>query len=149
MGTLGWTIYRPEGLVIVRGAGVFNLSFITSFRKTVRAEGPVGYCKLFDLSRADIQLSSDDLRAMVASIRFTSATTAGPIAIVVGRTPPPLLVEMAILLKHRIGDRRRLRIFTDEPDAREWLSFEGPTMGLSNELFRLPFETAVSDSLGC
>lgn len=149
MGTLGWTIHRPEGLAIVRGVGVFDLSFITSFREAMRAQGAVGYCKLFELSRADIQLSSDDLQAIVASTRFTGATTAGPIAIVVGRTPPPLLVDMAILLKHRIGDRRRLRLFTDERDAREWLSFEGPITGLSNELFRLPFKAAMSDSPVC
>ncbi len=32
----------------------------------------------------------------------------GPIAIYLGKTPPPLLVDMAILMKERIGHRRRL-----------------------------------------
>ncbi len=145
MGTLGWKIYRPAGLVIVRGVGVFDLSFATAFREAMRAEGTVGYCKLFDLSRADIQLSSDDMNAMAGSTRRTGPTTAGPIAVVVGRTPPPLLVDMAVLLKHRIGDRRRLRLFTDETDAREWLASEGPAPGLATEPFRLPFREPVND----
>jgi hypothetical protein len=146
MGTLGWKIYRPAGLVIVRGVGVYDLSFATSFRETMRAEGAVGYCKLLDLSRADIQLSSDDLNTMAASTRLAGPTTAGPIAIVVGRMPPPLLVDMAILLKHRIGDRRRLRLFIDETGAREWLASEGPAPGRYNEPFRLLSGAPENDS---
>lgn len=150
MGTLGWTICRPESLVTVRGVGVFDLPFVTSFRQAMRAEGTGGFCKLFDLTRADIQLSSHDLQTMVARSWSCSATTAGPIAIVVGRTPPPLLVDMAVLLKHRIGDCRRLRLFIDETDAREWLASEGPATDLPNGPFRLAFRAPVNDShLGC
>lgn len=146
MGTLGWTIYRAEGLVVVRSVGLLDQSFITSFEATMWAKGTFGFCKLFDLRRADIRLSSDDIRTMVARIRSFSATTAGPIAIVVGRTPPPLLVDMAVLLKHRIGDCRRLRVFTEETDAREWLSAEGPATGLFRKPFRFPFMAVVNDS---
>jgi hypothetical protein len=117
-----------------------------SFEETMWAKGTGGFCKLFDLHRADIQLSSDDLQAMVARARSYSATTEGPIAIVVGRTPPPLLVDMAVLLKHRIGDSRRLRLFTEETDAREWLSAEGPITGLFSKPFRFPFMAVVNDS---
>jgi len=124
MGTLGWKIYRPAGLVIVSGVGVYDLSFATSFRETMRAEGTVGYCKLFDLSRADIQLSSDDLQTMVAQTRLPDPVKSGPIAIILGHEPPPLLVDMAILMKTRLGNRRRLRLFTDEAEARRWLSTE-------------------------
>jgi hypothetical protein len=146
MGTLGWTIYLAEGLVTVRGMGLFDLSFISSFDATMRAKGTVGFCKLFNLHRANIQLSSDDLAIMVARVRSYGATTEGPIAIVVGRTPPPLLVDMAVLLKHRIGDSRRLRLFTEETDARAWLSSEGPITGLSSKPFRFPFMAVVNDS---
>jgi hypothetical protein len=146
MGTLGWTIYGAEGLVVVRGVGLFDLSFFMSFEETMWAKGTGGFCKLFDLHRADIQLSSDDLQAMVARARSYSATTEGPIAIVVGRTPPPLLVDMAVLLKHRIGDSRRLRLFTEETDAREWLSSEGAATGLFRKPFRFPFMAVVNDS---
>ena len=146
MGTLGWTIYRAEGLVVVRGVGLFDLSFIMSFEETMRAKGTVGFCKLFDLHRADIRLSRDDLQTIVARTRSCSATTAGPIAIVVGRTPPPLLVDMAVLLKRRIGDCCRLRLFTEETNAREWLSSEGAAIGLFRKPFRFPFMAVVNDS---
>lgn len=53
---------------------------------------------------------------------------------VLGHKPAPLLVDMAILLKDRIGSRRRLRIFTDETDAREWLFSEGVAVSLSSSL---------------
>lgn len=135
---LGWTIDRTAGLVTVRGMGVFDLPFAMSFQEMVRAGGMVRYCKLFDLRLADIRLSNDDLQAMVASTRLFSATTAGPIAVVVGRNPPPLLVDMAVLLKNRIGRRRRLHLFIDEAEARQWLASEEALARLSRELSRRP-----------
>jgi hypothetical protein len=35
-----------------------------------------------------------------------------------------LLLDMAILLKNRVGHRRRLRLFTSEVEARLWLASE-------------------------
>jgi hypothetical protein len=124
MGVLSWEISKSERLVVVRGVGVFNLAFMTSFREAMRAEGAAGYSKLFDLSRADIQLSSDDLQTMVARTRLPDSVKSGPIAILLGHEPPPLLVDMAILMKTRLGNRRRLRLFTGEVEARWWLSSE-------------------------
>lgn len=124
MGALIWDISKSEGLVVIRGVGVFNLYFMTSFREAMRAQGAAGYCKLFDLSRADIQLSSDDLQTMVARTRLADPVKSGPIAIMLGHEPPPLLVDMAVLLKSRLGNRRRLRLFTEEAEARRWLSSE-------------------------
>lgn len=124
MGALGWTIFQSEGLVVIRGVGVFNLPFMASFRAAMRTEGAAGYCKLFDLSRAEIHLSSDDLQTMVARTRLTDPLKSGPIAIMLGYEPPPLLIDMAILLKNRIGNRRRLRLFTSEAEARLWLASE-------------------------
>lgn len=63
---------------------MFNLAFMTSFREGMRAEGAAGYFKLFDLSRADIQLSSDDLQTMVAQTRLPDPVKSGPIAILLG-----------------------------------------------------------------
>lgn len=124
MGGLSWGISKSERLVVIRGVGVFNLAFMTSFREAMRAQGAAGYSKLFDLSRADIQLSNDDLQIMVARTRLPDPVKSGPVAIVLGSTPPPLLVDMAILMKTRLGNRRRLRLFTDEVQARRWLSSE-------------------------
>lgn len=127
MGALGWQISESEGLVVVQGVGVFDLEFITSFRNAMLAEGMFGYAKLFDLSRADIRLNNKDLAILVDSTNASSAMAAGPIAIILGTTPPPLLMDMAVLMQQRIGSRRRMRLFTDEAVARQWLSAE---MGL-------------------
>jgi hypothetical protein len=136
VGSLGWTIDRGEGLVTVSGVGIYDLAFARSLREAMSAEGAVGYPKLLDLSRADIRLSSDDLQTMVASSSRAGPTTAGPIAIYLGREPDPLLLDMALLLKSRIADRRRLRVFTDEWAARHWLSSEVRIAYLSRELSR-------------
>lgn len=144
MGTLGWTINRGEGLVTVRGVGVYDLAFVNSLRTAMWAEGALGYRKLLDLSRADIRLSSDDLQTMVAGTFLAGPTIAGPIAIYLGRAPDPLMVDMAVLLKSRIGNRRRLRVFTDEWEARQWLSSEARIAYLSRELSRLPPKVAMT-----
>lgn len=131
MGTLGWKIFRLEGLVVVRGKGVLDLAFITSFRAAMRAEGAVEYCKLFDVSRAHIQLC-EDREVMAASSRPVSGKIHGPIAIVLGQTPSHLQVDMAVLLKSRLGNRRRLRLFKDESVARAWLFSEEIIFTLSS-----------------
>lgn len=126
MGALRWTIYRPEQLVVISGVGVFDIYFATAFREAMRAEGAAGFCKLFDLSRVDINLSDQDMQSMVASTRLRGPIQSGPIAMYLGRTPPPLLLDMALILRDRIGARRRIRLFTDELAARQWLLSEGP-----------------------
>lgn len=138
MGTLGWTIDRPARLVIVRGVGVYDLSFAMALGAAMSAERTVDYCKLLDLSRADIRLSSEDLQVMVANSCLAGATTAGPIAVVLGAEPDPLLLDMAVLLKNRIGNHRRFRVFTDEWTARRWLSAEARIVYLSSQLSRRP-----------
>ncbi|WP_428679681.1 hypothetical protein [Reyranella sp.] len=147
MGALAWTIYRPEHMVVIRGFGVFDISFATAFRETMRAEGAAGFCKLFDLSRAHIHLSNLDIQTMVASTRLRGPIQSGPIAICLGKTPPPLLVDMAILLKERIGHRRRMRLFTDESLARRWLAAEGPAVNPPPALIQLPSRHTMSVSL--
>jgi hypothetical protein len=149
MGRLGWTIDRAEGLVTVRGVGVYDLAFVTTLRTAMWAEGTVGYCKLLDLSRADIRLSRDDIQTIVAGTRLASPTTAGPIAILLGRDPAPLLLDMAVLLKSRVGNRRRLRVFTDEAAARRWLSAEAGTGNSSGRISQLPLKLAVNSNLAC
>jgi hypothetical protein len=152
MGALSWNISKADRLVVIRGVGVFDLAFMTSFRQAMRAEGAAGYGKLFDLSRADIQLSSDDLQTMAARTRLADPLKSGPIAIFLGHEPPPLLVDMAVLLKTRIGNRRRLRLFTDEVLARQWLlseqinSVQEPLRaGLRSDALRLPSPVSAID----
>lgn len=142
MGSLAWTLYRTESLVVVSGVGVCDLAFITAFRKAMRAEGAVGFCKLFDVSRVHIQLCADR-NSTEAIPPQVDGTTHGPIAIILGMDPPPLLLDTAVLLAARMGHRRRLRLFTDERLARQWLAEEGPTLSPPGKLCYFPSRQAV------
>lgn len=124
MGALGWEIHRPEKLVIVGGVGVFDLEFLESYNRGMRDAGVVNYRKLFDLHQSDIRFSADDLQDVTDITRRNHTLVAGPIALVIGNEPLPLLVDMAILLKHRIGTARRFRLFKREAEARRWLASE-------------------------
>lgn len=124
MGALGWEIHRQDSLVIVGGVGIFDFTFLKSYWEGMEAEGAIGYRKLFDLHQSDIQFSPEDLQVVADYTRTTNALTAGPIAVLIGRQPPPLLVDMAILLKHRIGNGRRFRLFREEAEAKRWLASE-------------------------
>lgn len=116
-----WEFLNAAKLVVVRGIGVIDLEFLASFRAEKCARGAIGYRALFDLSRAAIQLSDSDLQTLVARARLTDPELAGPVALVLGRTPPPLLLDMAVLMKLRLGNRRRIRLFTENEDAKQWL----------------------------
>lgn len=142
MGVLGWEIHRADNLVVISGVGVFDLPFLLSYRRAMLAEGAISYRKLFDLHQSDIQLSADDLQSISESARNNNASISGPIAIVTGREPAPLLLDMAILLKHRIGTSRRFRLFTDKAEARQWLARE-PVSALRAEPVRVSFKSGT------
>jgi hypothetical protein len=65
----------------------------------------------------------DSMDSLPAIPRLSTAIP-GSIAIVLGNGPSPSLVHAAVFLKQRTGNRRRLRGFAHEADAREWLSSE-------------------------
>lgn len=127
MAALGWAIFGQDNLVVVSGVGVFDLPFLLSYVQATRTAGAVGFCKLLDLRQADIQLSGEDLQAIGTLTRNSDPATAGPIAILVGKNPPPLMLDMAILLKQRVGTSRRFRLCTDEAEARQWLAAASTT----------------------
>lgn len=130
-----WEISDAQNLVEVRGIGVIDRMFMASFRAAKLGGGAASYRKLFDLSRAGIQLSDDDLHTLVENTRLTGPAVAGPIALVVGRSPLPLLLDMAVLTKLRIGERRRIRVFREEREAKQWLSTEPVSTAPRDALF--------------
>jgi hypothetical protein len=140
MGALGWEIHRTDGLVVVSGIGLFDMSFIRGYRQAMAREGSGHYRKLFDLHQSDIALGPEDLQRISDGARQT-ALTAGPVAILMGKSPPPLLVDMAVLLQHRMDRSRRFRLFTDEAEARRWLASEP----ISAQDIRIPAQE-ISDS---
>lgn len=123
MGALSWEIQRADSLVLASGVGVFDFNFFADYRKAMQAESASHYRKLLDFRRTDIVLSPYDLDRISAEAQF-DRLTAGPVAIIMGKTPPPLLVDMATLLQHRVGLARRIRLFIDEGEARKWLASE-------------------------
>lgn len=112
-------------------------------------EGTVGLPKLIDLSEADIRLSESDFQEMAVTLRSGSALNKGPIAIVIGSTPPPTLVDMAVLMKNRISVRRRLRLFREEAEARQWLASEAEIAALAGELSDLLSTRNFNAKLDC
>ena len=122
MTALGWSIQKHDKLVIVNGVGVFDLPFFLAYLQAMEEADAIGYCKFLDLRQADIRLSGDDLASIGRLTRQPSAMQPGPVAILVGKNPPPLMLDMAILLKQRVGTSRRFRLFTEEPEARLWLA---------------------------
>ena len=123
MGALGWEVDAANRLVVVSGVGVFDFSFFVAYRKAMQAKGTGYYRKLLDLHRADIVLNPHDFDRILVDAQF-DRLTAGPVAIMMGTSPPPRLVDMATLLQHRMGLARRMRLFTDEGEARRWLANE-------------------------
>lgn len=122
---LEWSIRKRARFVVVSGTGAFDPSFLYAYLAAMRDAGAAGYRKFVDLRRADIRFSIDDFRAIGARLARLDDARAGdapgPIAILVGLHPPDLLLDMALLLKQHVGLYRRLRIFTQEEEAREWL----------------------------
>ncbi len=125
---LEWSVQKYAHLVVVDGAGVLDPPFVAQYSAAVREAGAIGYRKFFDLRRADIRFSADDFRALGKTLADANAAdpgnAPGPVAILIGSRPPPLLLDMAVLLKQHVGSSRRLRIFTQEQEALGWLETE-------------------------
>jgi len=122
---LEWSIQKRARFVVVSGTGTFDPSFLYAYLAAMRDAGATGYRKFVDLRRADIRFSVDDFQALGARLASHDNAQAGdapgPIAILVGLHPPDLLLDMALLLKQHVGLYRRLRVFMQEEEAREWL----------------------------
>lgn len=123
---IGWSIQKHARLVVVKGAGIFDSAFLARYLAAMRDGGAMGYRKFFDLRRADIKFSADDFQALGSRLATNDANAnagvvPGPIAILLGADPPPLLLDMAILLKQHVGSWRELRIFIREDEATRWL----------------------------
>lgn len=125
---LRWSIQAYAKLVVVNGTGILDLSFMAEYLAAMREAGTTRYRKFFDLRRADIRFSADDLRTLGSQLSASpidADAAPGPIAILIGPNPSPLLLDMAILLKQHVGSARVIRIFTHERDATDWLDSGG------------------------
>ncbi|WP_422000835.1 hypothetical protein [Reyranella sp.] len=118
----------PEAeLCVIRGQRAVTLSEIEGYLSETVRQDVKGYAKLVDMSAATLDLDCEGLEEVARGlVRYGSDAAAGPVAIVV---TDPLTLDMAVLLKQRVGDRP-FRIFTSVGAANEWLQSYRETVRL-------------------
>lgn len=117
---LRWQVLHDQKLVHVIAEGPVTLKEMENHFDDLSVAGALGYCKLFDATRAAPIYNDDDVMAMGARLSAYVATqTSGPLA-VVGNT------EMLRTTFRRFVNispsQRPAKLFKDEKDARAWLA---------------------------
>ena len=113
-----WSLLPDSQLCIVTGSGTVTGADIASYVAGTIREGAKGYAKLVDMTDCSLALDHDDLEGVARDlIQYGWGERPGPVAIIV-RTA--LNLDMAVLVKQRVGDRP-FRIFTSLTAARSWL----------------------------
>src|SRR5262245_12522166 len=116
---LSWSTLPDSRLCIVSGEGTVTRSDIDAYLAGTIARGVKAYAKLVDISACTLALDADDLETVARRLReYGRGDRPGPVAMVVGSA---LTLDMAVLLKQRVGDRP-FRIFTGIGAARSWLT---------------------------
>ena len=116
---LNWSNLPQSRLCVVTGDGAVTRADIDAYLAGTIREGVKSYAKLVDIMTCTLALSADDLEHVADSlVQYGWGDRAGPVAMVVGT---PLNLDMAVLLKQRVGERP-FRIFTNQGAAREWLA---------------------------
>ena len=117
--SLNWSALPPSRLCIVTGADTVTRADIKAYLDSSIEEGIKSYGKLVDITACTLALDADDLETVADDlIRYGAGEPPGPVAMVVASA---LNLDMAVLLKQRVGDRP-FRIFTNAGAARAWLS---------------------------
>ena len=113
------SIYPDVELCIIRCHGAVTLADIEDYLAETVQKGVKRFGKLIDLSVAWLELSCDEFEDVAQGlVRYGSDANAGPVAMVVSTA---LTLDMAVLLKQRVGDRP-FRIFTSVDAASAWLN---------------------------
>jgi hypothetical protein len=116
---LNWSNLPQSRLCVVTGDGAVTRADIEAYLAGTIRDGVKGFAKLVDIMACTLSLSVDDLERVAESlVQYGWGEQAGPVAMVVGT---PLNLDMAVLLKQRVGDRP-FRIFTSQVAARAWLA---------------------------
>jgi hypothetical protein len=118
---LHWTISHPTRLVVVVAKDDVRLQDIESYLDGVVVGDALPYRKLFDVSKASLRLSDDDMMLLGARIRAyatTATETMGPLAIVATTTESH---GQARLFSALADAKRQIKIFRELHAARKWL----------------------------
>jgi len=116
---LKWTVLTDQHLVVVNGHGRVTREDIDDYLAASIQSGAKAYAKLIEIgTTCTLDLSSDDLDHVVQShADYARDGGVGPVAIVVHS---PLNLDMAMLLKQRVGNRP-YSIFVNTLEAVTWL----------------------------
>jgi hypothetical protein len=116
---LNWTVLTDQHLVVVKGHGRVTREDIDEYLAATIRSGAKAYAKLIEIgATSTLDLSADDLDHVVQSqVDYARDGGVGPVAIVVHS---PLNLDMAMLLKQRIGNRP-YSIFVSTAEAIVWL----------------------------
>lgn len=128
---LNWSNLPQSRLCIVTGDGAVTRADIEAYLSGTIRDGVKGFAKLVDIMTCTLDLTAEDLERVAESlVKYGWGDRAGPVAMVVGT---PLNLDMAVLLKQRVGDRP-FRIFTSEGAARAWLASYAESYGMDDAL---------------
>lgn len=116
---LNWTVLTDQHLVVVNGHGQVTREDIDGYLAASIRSGTKAYAKLIEIgTTCALDLSADDLDHVVQRhADYARDGGVGPVAIVVHS---PLNLDMAMLLKQRVGNRP-YSIFVSTSDALAWL----------------------------
>jgi hypothetical protein len=113
-----WSLLPGSQLCVVTGRGMVTCADIEAYVAGTIREGAKGYAKLVDMTGCTLVLDHDDLESVAHNlVQYGWGERPGPVAIIVDTA---LNLDMAVLVKQRVGDRP-FRIFTGLAAARSWL----------------------------
>lgn len=118
---LHWTISHPTRLVVAIAKDDVRLQDIEGYLDGVVVGEALSYRKLFDVSKASLHLSDDEMMLLGARIRAYATTASqpmGPLAIVATTTEGH---GQARLFSALADAKRPIKIFRELHAARKWL----------------------------
>jgi hypothetical protein len=117
--SLHWKIAPLEQMVVCVSEGAVTKDELMGYFKAVEAAGAVAYRKLLDASRAECQLTADEIAELAAYANsLKGQTTPGPMAIFTGSSGNDDFVRIVSTM---LRPGRRVRTFSTIHAARRWL----------------------------
>jgi hypothetical protein len=118
---LHWTVDSKERLVITIADGDITRDEAESYIAAVNGAGTHTYRKLFDGSRGDTRMTSEDMLALGVQVRKLQSAGGGkpgPMAVVV---PPDKAELLSRVLGILATADRPMRVFSESEPARRWI----------------------------
>ncbi|CAN5799966.1 hypothetical protein BH11PSE3_BH11PSE3_34840 [soil metagenome] len=119
-----WTISHPERLVVATTKEQVTVADIEQYFAGVTAEGGMAYRKIFEITRAPMAISEENLKALGQRVIFYAQHgQIGPLAIVAASDES---YAQARAFADAATVRRPLQIFREIRLARQWLDAQPP-----------------------